>query len=196
MQIFNVIKKSILAGMFIGIAGFEYLTNQTVIGAILFSFGLVGIIHYQLNLFTGMAGFVGWKEIPVLIPVLINNIIGCFIIALIVHCSSLPVQDVAQAILFKRLELGLLNGFLLSVLCGFIMTTAVTFARRDQYLPLLFGVPVFIICGFPHCIADIFYYLCVPISLWSEHLSEILSFYGIIVLGNFVGCNIPTKVLR
>ena len=69
------------------------------------------------------------------------------------------------------------------------MTTAVTFARQGNNLPLLFGVPLFIVCGFPHCVADVFYYLTVPFSFWTEHLGEILLFYVSIVIGNFIGCN-------
>ena len=70
------------------------------------------------------------------------------------------------------------------------MTTAVTFAREKNYLPLLFGVPLFIICGFTHCVADAFYYLCVPVSFLKEHAVEVLGVYACIVLGNFAGCNL------
>ena len=70
------------------------------------------------------------------------------------------------------------------------MTTAVTFARRGQWLPLLFCVPMFIFCGFPHCVADAFYYLTCSLSFWGEHLWSILLLYLCIVIGNFVGCNL------
>jgi formate/nitrite transporter FocA (FNT family) len=75
------------------------------------------------------------------------------------------------------------------------MTTAVQFARQKQYLPLLFGVPLFIICGFTHCVADAFYYLCVPFAFWKLHALEILGVYVCIVLGNLVGCNLYRIVL-
>ncbi len=70
------------------------------------------------------------------------------------------------------------------------MTTAVTFARKGQNLPLLFGVPLFIMCGFPHCVADAFYYLCVPLDFLIAHAPDVLLFYVSIVIGNFVGCNL------
>ena len=69
------------------------------------------------------------------------------------------------------------------------MTTAVTFARKGNILPTLFGVPLFIVCGFPHCVADAFYYLTVPTDFLFAHTGEILCFYLAIVLGNFIGCN-------
>ena len=70
------------------------------------------------------------------------------------------------------------------------MTTSVTFAREKNYLPLLFGVPLFIICGFTHCVADAFYYLSVPAAFLKVHWLEILGVYGSIVIGNFIGCNL------
>ena len=55
-------------------------------------------------------------------------------------------------------------------------------------LTLLLGVPVFILCGFAHSIADAFYFLVSP----SEQLLQVpvLVVYVSEVLGNFVGCNL------
>ena len=54
---------------------------------------------------------------------------------------------------------------------------------------------MFIFCGFPHSIADAFYYLAVPWSFWGAHLGSILLLYVSIVLGNFVGCNLYRFIL-
>ena len=71
------------------------------------------------------------------------------------------------------------------------MTVSVKFAKyENKWYPLLYGVPIFIVCGFPHCIADAFYYLAVPVEFWSAHLIDILILYVAIVLGNTVGCNL------
>jgi formate/nitrite transporter FocA (FNT family) len=75
------------------------------------------------------------------------------------------------------------------------MTTAVKFARQGQWLPLLFGVPLFIICGFPHSIADAFYYLAVPGAFLAANAGKVLLVYVMIVLGNFVGCNLTRFIL-
>jgi formate/nitrite transporter FocA (FNT family) len=68
------------------------------------------------------------------------------------------------------------------------MTTAVEFARKGKMLPLLLGVPVFILCGFAHSIADAFYFLVSP----AEQLlkGDVLVVYVCEVLGNFIGCNL------
>ncbi|MBP5372026.1 MAG: formate/nitrite transporter family protein [Bacteroidales bacterium] len=190
MSVVQIIKSSILAGICIGIAGFGYLAEKSIIGAVLFAFGLLTVVHYKLKLYTGTAGFIVKGEVGTLFLILLGNLVGCFIVSLIARCSPMPLQETAQKLLEGRLATGPLKGGILAVGCGFIMTTAVTFARKDKNLPLLFGVPLFIMCGFPHCVADAFYYMAVPVSFLAEHWLEVLVFYVSIVAGNFVGCNL------
>ncbi|MBR4497978.1 MAG: formate/nitrite transporter family protein [Bacteroidales bacterium] len=190
MSVVQIIKSSILAGICIGIAGFGYLAEKSIIGAVLFAFGLLTVVHYKLKLYTGTAGFIVKGEVGTLFLILLGNLVGCFIVSLIARCSPMPLQETAQKLLEGRLATGPLKGGILAVGCGFIMTTAVTFARKDKNLPLLFGVPLFIMCGFPHCVADAFYYMAVPVSFLAEHWLEVLVFYISIVAGNFVGCNL------
>lgn len=53
-----IIKKSILAGILIGLGVIINLQSENpIIGALLFSFGLLTIIRMQLNLYTGKIGF-------------------------------------------------------------------------------------------------------------------------------------------
>ncbi len=190
MSVVQIIKSSILAGICIGIAGFGYLAEKSIIGAVLFAFGLLTVVHYKLKLYTGTAGFIVKGEVGTLFLILLGNLVGCLIVSLIARCSPMPLQETAQKLLEGRLATGPLKGGILAVGCGFIMTTAVTFARKDKNLPLLFGVPLFIMCGFPHCVADAFYYMAVPVSFLGEHWLEVLVFYVSIVAGNFVGCNL------
>lgn len=186
----HTLRSSFLAGICIGIAGFGYLAEKSIIGAVLFAFGLLTVVHYGLRLYTGTAGFIKKGEVGKLFFILFGNILGCLLVGLMARCSPMGLQETAQKILEGRLAMGPLKGFILAIGCGFIMTTAVTFARKEKNLPLLFGVPLFIICGFPHCVADAFYYLCVPFSFLGENLLDVLTFYICIVAGNFVGCNL------
>ena len=190
MSVLQIIKSSILAGICIGIAGFGYLAEKSIIGAVLFAFGLLTVVHYKLKLYTGTAGFIVKGEVATLFLILLGNLVGCLVVSLIARCSPMPLQETAQKVLEGRLATGPLKGGILAIGCGFIMTTAVTFARKDKNLPLLFGVPLFIMCGFPHCVADAFYYMAVPVSFLAEHWLEVLVFYVSIVAGNFVGCNL------
>lgn len=194
-EIIATIRSGIFAGICIGIAGFVYLAEKSIVGAVLFAFGLLTVVGYRLKLYTGTAGFIRGNEGGTLLLILVANIIGCLVVAMIARCSPLPVQEVAQGILEARLKTGALCGGVLAVGCGLIMTTAVNFARKGNNLPLFFGVPLFITCGFPHCVADAFYYLTVPFSFLADNWGAILTFYLSIVVGNFVGCNLYRLVV-
>ena len=198
----RLLRSSIFAGIAIGTAGFGFLASGvqaeaygSLVGAVLFSFGLLTVVGYKLKLYTGTAGFIKKNEIGELFLILSGNILGCLCVALLSRVTPLNIQEAAQNILELRLRTGALRCGLLGIGCGFIMTTAVQFARQKQYLPLLFGVPLFIVCGFTHCVADAFYYLCVPVAFWKANALHILSVYACIVLGNLVGCNLYRIVL-
>lgn len=198
----KMFRLSIFAGVCIGTAGFGYLASGlqssygSLVGAVLFSFGLLTVVGYKLKLYTGTAGFINKNEIGDLFLVLLGNIVGCLCVAMLSRVSPLDIQGAAQKVMELRLNTGALKCGLLAIGCGFIMTTAVHFARQNQYLPLLFGVPLFIVCGFPHCVADVFYFLCVPVVFVKAHLLQVLCVYICIVLGNLVGCNLYRIILK
>lgn len=198
----KLLRSSIFAGICIGTAGFGFLasgiqaeTYGSLVGAVLFSLGLLAVVGYKLKLYTGTAGFIEKNQVGELFMILLGNIIGCLCLALLSRVSPMDIQGAAQNILELRLRTGALRCGLLGIGCGFLMTTAVTFARKEKYLPLLFGVPLFIVCGFTHCVADAFYYLCVPAAFLKAHLLEVLRVYVCIVLGNLIGCNLYRIVL-
>ena len=195
MNVVNVLKSSVVAGICIGIAGIGFLATRDIIGSVLFAFALLSVVAYKLYLYTGTAGFIKKGELPLLLLVFAGNIAGCLLMSLLARLSPMPLQESAQNILEGRLAMGPLHGGLLSIACGFIMTTAETFARKGNNFPLLFGVPLFITCGYPHCMADAFFYLCVPLDFWMANLGSILGFYVSIVLGNFIGCNFYRMVM-
>lgn len=195
MDTVNTLKSSVIAGICIGVAGIGFLATRDIIGSVLFAFALLTVVAYKLYLYTGTAGFIKKGELPFLLLVFAGNVTGCLLMALLARLSPMPLQESAQSILEGRLATGPLSGGILSIACGFIMTTAVTFARKGNNLPLLFGVPLFITCGYPHCMADAFIYLCAPLSYWSANLGSILSFYGCIVIGNFIGCNLYRLIM-
>lgn len=194
-SIFNMIefvKRSILAGVFIGIAGFVYLSVGSFIGALLFALGLSCVVLYRLNLYTSKAGIWDLKYIHELMFMLILNSIGCFAAALIANFQSGNVGDTLFTIIEARRNASWLAIFVLSIGTGIIMEAAVQHSGRSpkpNWIPLILGVPTFILCGMPHCVADIFYY----------SLHSIIDFDGwwflepwsAAIAGNFIGCNVP-----
>ena len=194
MNRFAIFRSATFAGICIGIAGFGFLADKTL-GMFLFIFGLATVVSYKLKLFTGTAGFVqSWSDMLDLLLILVGNWLGCLLVGLAARCSAMPLQETALHLLEGRLALGPWKAGILSIGCGILMTTSVTFARKSRdfghWIPLLMAVPLFILCGFPHCIADAFYYLTVDFSWLAVHAGEVILLYGCLVLGNFIGCNL------
>lgn len=191
----SFIFRGILAGICISMGGCIYLKTGGVAGAILFAFGLIAVVSLGLNLFTGKARFV-WGPVhdqgsqggyAWLLAILILNIIGCMLMGLLMADGQ--IQEAAQAVIDKRLTSSPWRNGLLAIGCGFIMTLAVQGTDKGRWLPLLFGIPAFILCGFPHCIADAFYIASLPLDYITAHVAELSAFYAAIVAGNFLGCN-------
>lgn len=180
----------IIAGILIGIAGTVYMNVGGVTGAVMFGFGLMCVVAWKVNLFTGKSGFWSGRMIWRLIPVLLMNIVGVVSVALLTMKPE--ITDAALAITGKRLMASPMKLFLLSCCCGFIMTTAVKFGREGNWWPLLFGVPTFILCGFPHCVADIYYWTVAIVD--GVDFLRILPVYLVTVAGNYAGCNMPRLI--
>ena len=186
--------ESVFAGILISIAGWGFLANP-VIGMFLFCVGLLAVVKYRARLYTGTAGFItGWADILPLVLILLGNIIGCLAVAAVSLFSPLALSEAATGIITARLRVGWLGTGLLAIGCGLLMSLAVDFARRNKdfsdWLPLLFAVPAFIICGFPHCVADAFYCCVYLLNASKVAWGSLAAYYGAIVLGNFIGCNI------
>lgn len=181
----TIILKGILAGILISIGCLVYLSVGEIFGAVLFSFGLTSVILTQSKLFTGLAGFCNcYKDYKVLIISLICNFIGCFIVGSLVDTVD------ATAIITNRLNSSYLHLLIYSIGTGIIMSVSVKFAKeQSNFIPLLLGIPTFILCGMPHCIADICYY-----SIEGWKITYILPWI-ISILGNFIGCNV-TKIIK
>ena len=81
----------------------------------------------------------------------------------------------------------LLSIFLLACFCNLLIFLAVDGFRHNhhelgKYLGLFFGVTVFILCGFEHCVANMFYFAVA--NWWSPHT---LLYLLVMTLGNSVG---------
>lgn len=180
----------LIAGILIGIAGTLYLKTGGVVGAVMFAFGLLGVVCWKIDLFTGKSGFWSGRMILRLIPVLLLNIAGVAMVTLVTLTPEMV--EVAGEITAKRMITPVWKLFLLSGFCGFIMTTAVQFGRQGNWWPLLFGVPTFILCGFPHCVADIAYWTAGIVN--GMGIADILPIYLVTVAGNYAGCNLPRLI--
>lgn len=182
----NLFRKSILSGIFISVGGIINLKIGGPLGAFLFSFGLLSVVHYSLPLYTGKSGFCKYSQDFKTLPlILLGNIIGTFIIGVCTNLLYPEVVGKAWSIVSGRQSSTISVALFSSIMCGLIMTTVVKFARQKKFIPLLIGVPLFILSGFWHSIADAFYY-----SVSGYITGTFWYIYLVTVIGNFIGCNI------
>ena len=185
----NENRLSLFAGILIGLGAYGFLALGGLPGAIIFAFGLVGVVLSGALLYTGKAGVM--TDIGGLTMIWLWNVVGCILIGLMVLSLGGEPMERAQAVVDGRLTQGPWRSFLRAVGCGLIIDLSVWLYRTSKSLiPILFGVPLFIVCGFYHSIADVVY--LVGAWKWSP---AILWYYPLIVLGNYVGCNVRRVVL-
>jgi len=186
----NIFIRSILAGICIGLGGAIFMKLGGVVGAIMFAFGLLTVVHFKLPLYTGTAGFIKVNEVDEYIKmfiILVGNIIGCAFLSLLNVDDMMSNNEIACNIIQKRIDVGYLQCLANAIGCGLIMTLIVQAGRDKNLLLILFGIPLFILLGFYHSIADAYYVQYVNPRLLLNYIPS----YLVIVIGNFIGCNIP-----
>lgn len=184
--------KSIFAGIMIGIAGTVYLrVDNNIVGAFLFSIGLLVICMYGMNLYTGKIGYILINKLNYIYELLITilgNFIGTFLVARLVLLTRFKsVSDKAVDLVNLKLSDNLLSIFILSVLCGILMYIAVNNYKKinneiGKYSCIFMCVMVFILSGFEHSIANMYY-----ISVANLLSLKSLLYIFIMILGNSVG---------
>ena len=165
MNILTTLKKSIIGGFLIGFGGTVYLNmDNKIVAAFLFGLGLFTIINFELNLYTGKIGYLSkenWKEI---LLTLIGNFIGTNLFAFLVLQTRLAgkLKEVVAPAVELKLSDNLLSTFILAIFCGILMSIAVgTFKKLPNILGTLavfLCVAVFILAGFEHCVANMFFF--------------------------------------
>lgn len=184
--------KSVIAGMFIALGCMANLKVGGHLGAFLFSFGLLSVVLYSAPLYTGRAGFCSTAEDLKYLPlVLLGNVVGTTILSGCAHGCFPEMVEAAKKIVQARVDSPLYAGFFASVLCGFVMTAIVQFTRKQpdgveprNFLILILGIPLFILSGYWHSIADAFYY-----GVSGRFDISMLWLYPMTVVGNYLGCN-------
>lgn len=180
-------KKAILAGILISFGCVVNLRVGGVEGAILFSLGLITILLFGFNLFTGKAGLLPTKEISILelFGIWIGNLAGCSITSICLSFTPLfqDVQTAASVIANTRISNGLITNIILGFYCGLLMYIAVTlFKKENNPLYAIMPVAVFILSGYNHCVADMFYIISAntPLVGWLTLIPT--------TIGNVLGC--------
>ena len=185
--------KSILAGIMIAIGGTIYLSiDNKVVGASLFGIGLFTIVVYGFNLYTGKIGYLvdnfNFKYIKMLVITLIGNFIGTFFVGYILKFTRIYslIHDKAKSLVDIKLDDSLVSILILAFFCGILMYLAVNTYKESKdigkYLGVFLGVIVFILCGFEHCIANMYYFSVA--NAWNVNA---LLYLLVMILGNSLG---------
>ena len=179
------IYKSILAGMAIALGCWMYMAAPNpIVGAFLFSCGLLSVRIYKLNLFTGKIQFMITKQYPwyFYLIVFLGNIIGVSLMALLAH------NNASAAIAATKVAQPIWEAIFKGIGCGMLMSLA-TYEKSPLWMCIL-CVMGFILGGFNHCIADAYYMIAagtIGISLLGTIIGNL---FGGIIFSNLVESNV------
>ena len=184
--------KGIYAGIMIGIGGTVFLSvKDTVAGSFLFSIGLLMICMYGMNLYTGKIGYIlvnKFNYVYELLLSLLGNFIGTFFVGRMVLLTRYKTLS-ERALTMSNLKLNdnLLSIFILAMFCGMLMYIAVNNYKKStneigKYAGIFMCVMVFILCGFEHCVANMYYFTVA--NVWT---GKAFLWLLMMVLGNSVG---------
>ena len=183
----------VLAGISIAIGGTVFLSLENkVLGALFFTVGLFAVCTFGFNLFTGKvcSVFDQNREYALSLPVIwLGNLAGAWLTGTAERMTRIgpALAEKAQALCNTKLSDGLLSIFILSVFCNMLIWLAVEGYKNNpheagKYLSLFFGVAVFILCGFEHCVANMYYFTAA--GMWSR---KTLAWVLVMTAGNSAG---------
>jgi len=182
------ITESISAGVLIAIGGSVFLAcDNKYIGAVLFSVALLCICYLGYYLFTGKIGYLvadfSLKNIISLTEGLIINLIVTFLLGLLIRFALPSLGVKASEICNLKLEQSFIVTFIRAIFCGILMFLAVEiFKSKKTPLGIIFCIPVFILSGFEHSVADMFYF-----GTSGIFDTKIITFEIAAIFGNTVG---------
>ena len=188
----KILLRAILSGIMISVGGTIFLMlNRSELGAFLFGIGLFMVVVNGYNLYTGKIGYLIDNKINYLWELfltLVGNLIGtisCGYLLLVTRFGD-KLNETAKIVADAKLNDNLLSIFVLSMFCGMLMFLAVDLYKKlndvGKYFAVFLCVTVFIICGFEHCVANMYYFSVV--NAWNFNT---LLYLLIMILGNSVG---------
>ena len=165
---FGNVLKSAAGGFMICIGAVVYLScDIKYIGAFLFSLGLFTICEFGLGLYTGKVGYLFlngksyWKEV---LLTFFGNAVGTLISGVMIYLARPEIAQKAEVMCGLKLSQTPLQTLILSFFCGILMFVAVDTYNNGlgiaRYIALFTAIPVFILSGFEHSVANMFYFFC------------------------------------
>ena len=176
------------AGLLISVGGTVFLSCENkIVGAVFFSVALLCICYKGYSLYTGRIGYalrdLSGDYISGLLLGLVGNILGTAAGGAAIRSAIPTLVESANVSCAAKLGQTFAQTLLRAVFCGILMYLAVSiFAEHKTPLAILFCIPVFILSGFEHSIADIFYFAVRGLPDW-----QTIGFIAAVILGNTIG---------
>lgn len=178
----ELVNKSVGAAILISLGNYALLKLGNPIGPVIFALGLLGVCYMGQNLFTGKCGFMIQDKISVknlFIILLVNLIAGYIMGYLFSYCDQTVVDNALLKVKSWDISIAF---FMKSMLCGIIMYIAVFMYKKGTPLGIIYGIPLFIFCGFQHCIANVITLGVARSFHWSLLICIIGNFLGSIMM--------------
>ena len=178
----------VAAGFMVGIGGAVFMAcDVRYAGALLFAVALLTICYLGMYLFTGKVGYLGeeftWDKVKCLGVGIAGNYLGATWCGLLVSLVRPALMEKSLAACATKLSYSPLVALGLGFFCGVLMYIAVkVYAEKGTALAILFCVPTFILAGFEHSIADMFYLALARTFSLRSYL-----FLVMVVIGNALG---------
>ena len=179
----------VLAGCLVSIGGTVLLScDNRYAGALLFCIALLSICWFGFNLYTGKVGFLaldhGKKALSTAYIGLLGNFLGTLLMGFLIFRALPALREAALAACEKRLTQLPLQTLLRGCFCGVLMFVAVwSYREKKTIVGILFCIPVFVLSGFEHSIADMFYFSLAGTVFQGRSLLFLL----LVILGNSLG---------
>lgn len=181
-QLKQLVSKSTLAGLLISLGATAFLTaDNKIVGALLFSIGLTAVILLEANLYTGKIGYVNSRaKLISAALILIQNLLVALVCGLIFYSTK---NNICENLWLNKLTKSWHEFLFDSIGCGICIYLSVElYKKTGSIFVIVLGVLVFILSGFEHCIADIFY-LSASMSFDLKSILYILT----AIIGNSIG---------
>lgn len=187
-KFFSHLLNGILAGLCIALGGSVFLAcDNKYIGALLFCVALLTICSFSFSLYTGKIGLIvenhKKEDFIVVTTALLGNALSCAVFGLMIKEGLPALSEKSAEICLSKLAQFPSQTFIRGIFCGVLMYVAVwIYSNKKSIAGILFCVPVFILSGFEHSIADMFYF-----ATANNFSKNAAVFLLLVVFGNTVG---------
>lgn len=191
----NFFGRSIFSGIMVGFGATACASVGGFWGAVIFSTALVVITLSGSHLFTAHIGRDSTLEnFNKTLLCLIGNTFGAFATYSLICLSGLDVSFILSMMAVEKLSTDKIPFLMQAIGCGFLIGAAMNSKNNPEVymtgrqsaaiLAIAMCVTSFIVCGFEHCIADMFILMFAPESIATK---KVLVYMALATIGNGIG---------